>query len=30
MNRNKIRNDELKIRIETDEHIYEEWVIENE
>lgn len=30
MNRSKIINDELKIRIETDEYIYEERVIEYE
>ena len=30
MNRSKIINDELKIRIETEEYIYEERVIEYE
>ena len=30
MNRSKIKNYELKIRIETDEYIYEEEVIEYE
>ena len=30
MNRSKIINDELKIRIETDDYIYEDRVIEYE